>query len=319
MERLAQFKGGLTLVDLDLIGYLHGWLDPEERARTESILRNDPDTRRRLERLTANLAPLALAREEASVPDGLADRTLAYVEHQTRPSHSRRSGVTGGEPAFTGSRWRRVDAIVSACVVVLVGGMSMSGVARWRHEHQKTVCQNNFRQLYPQLVSYSQEHAGLFPQAAERPPFDTAGAFIKILDQEGRLPPTGMPPCPSAVLVVSSPGGGGYAFPIGYLGADGRLHGLRRDGRGDIDLMPLVADRQLPASHGNGYNVLFVGGNARFCTVPTVGLNGDHIFINQAGNIAPGLHWWDSVLAEYNVPVYVSLQPAARPQPPGKR
>jgi prepilin-type processing-associated H-X9-DG protein len=307
-------------MDLDLIGYLHGWLDAEERARTEVVLRSDPDARHRLERLATNLAPLALARQdEMSVPEGLADRTLAYVQQQTRPVPLRRSGPTGGEPAFTGTRWRRVDAIVSACVVVLVGGLSMSGVTQWRREHQKTFCQNNFRQLYPQLVSYSQEHGGLFPQAADRPPFNTAGALLTILQQEGRLPPSGMPPCPSAVLVVSAPGGGGYAFPIGYLGADGRLHGLRRDGRGEIDLMPLVADRQLPAGHGNGYNVLFVGGNARFCTVPTVGVNGDHIFVNQAGNVAPGLHWWDSVLAEDNVPVLVSVQPQAGRQPAGKR
>jgi prepilin-type processing-associated H-X9-DG protein len=291
-------------MDLDLIGYLHGWLDADELARTEATLRNDPEAQSRLERLKAHLAPLALVRVEEPVPEGLADRTLAYVDERTKAAPSRRPGATE-EPVYSPSRWRRVDAVVSACVVVLVGGMSMSGVARWRHEHQKAVCKDNFRQLYPHLVSYSDEHGGLFPQAADRPPYNTAGALVKILQQEGRLPPGGMPACPAALLVVSKPGAGGYSFPIGYLGTDNRLYGLRRDGRGDIDHMPLIADRQFPASHGNGHNVLFVGGNVEFCTVPTVGPNGDHIFINQAGNIAPGLNAWDPVLAEDNVPVFL--------------
>ena len=52
----------------------------------------------------------------------------------------------------------------------------------------------------------------------------------------------------------------------------------------------------IPVSHGGGQNVLFVGGNVRFATSPNVGYNGDHIFLNDVGLVAPGLHRFDSVL-----------------------
>jgi len=94
-------------MDLDLVGYLCNLLDLEERARTEAALCADPAMSARLERLRANIAPLAYA-ETDPPPVGLADRTLARVFN--RPTPSTRIPATLGsdrEPAFAPSRWRR--------------------------------------------------------------------------------------------------------------------------------------------------------------------------------------------------------------------
>src|SRR5437879_1674681 len=121
-------------MDLDLVGYMYGLLDPEEHARTEAALNADPAALARLERLRANLAPMELVGAEDAPPAGLADRTLALVAghlRNGRPMPSRRPLLGAGqEPVFTPSRWRRADALVAACVLILVGGLGVSGVGR---------------------------------------------------------------------------------------------------------------------------------------------------------------------------------------------
>jgi prepilin-type processing-associated H-X9-DG protein len=177
--------------------------------------------------------------------------------------------------------------------VVVVGALGGSGLGHLRREQAKLGCQDGLRQAHFALANYSSGHGGMLPPVTEQPPHNYAGAFIPILQESGQLP-AGMPPCPIAV-VVATPHAGGYAYSIGYRTPDGQLHGLRRvDGS---DLWPVMADRPTPVSHGNGHNVLFLGGNVRFCTTSNVGVAGDDIFNNQRGEIAPGLHELDASLA----------------------
>ena len=42
-------------------------------------------------------------------------------------------------------------------------------------------------------------------------------------------------------------------------------------------------------NHGGGQNVLFVGGHVRWCTQPTVGVENDHIYLNQRRVIQAGV------------------------------
>ena len=42
--------------------------------------------------------------------------------------------------------------------------------------------------------------------------------------------------------------------------------------------------------------MLFAGGNVRFCTTTTVGLNADDIFCNQYGKVGAGVCREDTVL-----------------------
>jgi hypothetical protein len=292
-------------MDLDLVGYLFGLLDPEDRARTAAALAADPAARASLERLRVNLAPLAVARTDEGPPAGLADRTVALIAARRSSSASEdrveilagaraRIGIASDrEPVFAPSRWGRMDVLIASSILVLVGGLGVSGIGRVQREHARTTCQNNLRQISNGLTDFSLNHNGRFPQIDDRPPYNVAGAFVPLLKDGGYLP-SGLPNCP-LVNVAAEPNAGGYAYTLGVREPDGQVDGLRRS---DGDLQPILADQPTPVSHGDGHNVLFVGGNVRFCTNPNVGVGGDHIFLNQAGNIAAGLNRHDTVLAD---------------------
>jgi hypothetical protein len=287
-------------MDLDYVGYMFNLLDPNERDRTEVALRGDPAARARLEQLRLVVAPMAMARDDEPPPAGLADRTIARVAAQMvqdRPEPARRAILPESKPFFAPSRWRRVDAFVAAGIMVMVGGLGVSGVGHIQKRQDRTTCQNNMRQLHTALVGYSQVHDGRFPEVSDQPPNNVAASFVPMLQEAGHLPPTGSPICPTA-----KPGAnGGYAYSLGYRGPDGQLHGLRR-GPADADMLPILADRPTPVGHSNGHNVLYIGGNVRYATTPKVGVDGDDIFVNQADHVAAGLHRLDTVLAPDNTP-----------------
>jgi len=290
-------------MDLDLVGYLFGLLDPEDRERTEAALRADPAARARLERLRVGLAPLEPARATEPPPAGLADRTIDRIVPQMRdrrPTPGPRVPPPDSEPVFPASTWRRADLAVAAAILVVVGGLSVSGTGRLQQRSDQVTCQNNLRQLHQALVGYSGTHGGRFPQVSDRPPNNVAAAYVPMLREAGHLPPTGPPVCPTVQLVAGPAIDGGYAYSLGFRGADGQLRGLRHGAGQDADLTPLLADRPLPAGHRSGHNILFVGGNVRFSTTPKVGVDGDDIFLNQADAVAAGLHRLDSVLADGN-------------------
>src|SRR5262249_54518025 len=99
-----------------------------------------------------------------------------------------------------------------------------------------------------------------------------------------------------------------YAYSIGYRGPAGEHCGLGREPDEldlNIDLLPIMADRPsiLPggvragtSNHKGGQNVLFIGGNVRFCSSPNAGIDGDNIYTNKEGKVAPGINRWDTVL-----------------------
>jgi hypothetical protein len=303
-------------MDENLIGYALNLHDDETRRRLEAELRS-PDAQQRLERVRQALAPLALDRADPEPPRDLTARTLARIADLQRRPAPRRIPVSGRPtwtepaPAAGPSRWRRADALMAACLLVLFGGLSLSGLARLQHRQQVEWCQNNLRQFHQALVGYSQEHQGRFPQIPENPPLNQAGAFITILQNEGLLPPTVLTACPAAVPVARAvapadprpAGQGAYAYSLGYRDANGQLHGLWMNGP-ETDLMPIMADRPAPLrnpgqsspNHGTGQNVLFIGGHVRYCTDSRVGVERDDIFLNDAAEVAAGLHRFDSVL-----------------------
>ena len=90
---------------------------------------------------------------------------------------------------------------------------------------------------------------------------------------------------------------GGYAYSLGYLGP-AICTGLRRDSG---DLLPLLADGSgdggnSPNHGGTGQNVLYIGGHVRWCVNPTVGIDGDDIYLNRDRRVRAGVCRDDSVL-----------------------
>src|SRR2546429_2396688 len=244
-------------MDLDLVGYLFGLLEPSDRERTEAAIRADPAARTCLERLRTRLAPLVAARRDEAAPAGLADRTIDRLSpyfRNHRPAPARRSMPADSEPVFAPSRWRRMDIAVAAAILIVVGGLGTSGAGRLQQRHDPAACQNNLRQPHQALDAYSVNHDGRFPQVTDQPPNNVAAAFVPMLQNAGQLPATGVPACPA--VVVAPGGAGGYAYTLGFRGPDGQLHGLRHGHGLDADLLPLLADRPVPAGHRTGHNVL---------------------------------------------------------------
>jgi hypothetical protein len=99
-----------------------------------------------------------------------------------------------------------------------------------------------------------------------------------------------------------------YAYSLGYRGPAGEHCGLSRDPDDlnlNVDLLPIMADRPsvLPGggrgntpNHKGGQNVLYIGGNVRFCSTPNAGIDGDDIYTNKEGKVAPGVNRLDTVL-----------------------
>jgi hypothetical protein len=328
-------------MDENLVGYLLKALDAEEQREVEDHLRQHPEAQKRLEQLRRRLDLLAEDGAEEEPAEGLWVRTLARVaEHKCRnlpqaPRPGANQAASGRLP------WRRADVLVAACLLVVVGGLTASGLLRLRTGDEVLACQNNLREFHHALSAYSDQNEGKFPWVEAQPPRHFAGCFVPILNDAGLLPKNLSASCPShrgrslsipslaelEDLRVNQPGvfrsvvrdlAGCYAYPLGYRDThDGHtVHlGLTRQMDGEL---PLLADRpptdgaaegpaNSPNHGGRGQNVLFVGGHVRFCTARTVGLGGDDIYVNAERRVEYGHGARDSVLGPSEASPYPHL------------
>jgi hypothetical protein len=301
--------------DDTLLAYLLDHLPPAETAAVEAHLAGHPADAAKVARARRALRPLEADRDGIDPPPGLAvaavARTAEYLVANRLfpdptpepPVEPARSGVARlrSEPEWGLPGWRRADVVVACGIAFLLAGLGLAGIGKLREESRVRACQANLGELYVALAGYSDTHDGRFPQVGTDA-VPTAGAFADELVRSGQYPAGQAAVCPAA----ESPPRVGYAYTLGYLGPNGQLVGLRKsdgpDGAGDWT--PITAD--LPArrragaaavpAHARGQNVLFVGGAVRFATTPAVGVNGDHIYHNDAGLPRAGLHRDDSCL-----------------------
>jgi hypothetical protein len=325
-------------MDENLIGFLLKTLDPDEQRAVEAHLRDHPEERARLERLRSVLDPLlAVDKEGPAPPPGLALGAIAKIAEYKcrgitpapRPSPWQ---VEGPSPR----RWaRRADLLVAAALLLVVCGLAVPWLLRQWHEYQIRACQNNLRLFSQALNTYGETNADHFPKVEAQGPRSVAGIFVPMLNDAGLLGsdviigcpadvrrPT-MPPKvgeleemyrsrPAEFLVVAKGLAGSYAYSLGYVG-EGKVNGLRRTSG---DLLPILADRppagldrNSPSHGGKGQNVLFIGGNVRWCTARTVGYQGDDIFLNKLNEVRAGINNFDTVLgASDATPSNSSLQ-----------
>ncbi len=322
-------------MDENLVGYLLQSLDPDTHRQVEAYLRTNSEAQRRLELLRRALEPLAADADDAP-PAGLWVRTLAHVaRHQCRMPGGASTTVAapyrGLPPApwpvrspsggATRTPWRRADVLVAAALLLLVGGLAVSWVARAWYPAQVYACQNNLRQVYTALAAYSDHHDGDFPRVEAQPPRNVAGVFGPALHDAGLLasgsnltcPANGPQPARLPSLdelqgmrpdELRSALGSCYAYSLGYGERPEDHAGLRR---GDGERLPIMADRPVfldgrvadgnsPNHGGKGQNVLYLGGDVRFATVRNAGVDRDDIYLNQHGQVAAGRTRSDSVL-----------------------
>ena len=101
----------------DLVGYLMGAIDDSEREEIDARLQSDPEFRERLAHVEQKLSPLGYDESPITAPAGLADRTLAFIDQNSKAnlaspvtsnsvtSHSLAN--TSGPALETGSKYRR--------------------------------------------------------------------------------------------------------------------------------------------------------------------------------------------------------------------
>ena len=315
-------------MDENLLGYLLGALDPDDRRKVEAYLEAHPVARARLDALRQALEPLAADRGDPEPPPRLASRTLANLAGLSCGDLPR-APVTAGRaagPIFP--MWRRADVLVAACLMLTALGLLSHWLFALRRPDgaaQLTACQDNLRKIYVGLKNYSDLHHNEFPNVARaaNSPRNVAGLVVPILLESGALPQpvsiccpaTGAPrPCPWTLrdLEAMEPDkfrqsvdglASSYAYSLGYK-ADNAVLGQRFDPAKPMHRLPLMADcpaanpsaGNSPNHAGKGQNVLFMDGHVEFCTARTVGVSGDDIFLNKAAQVAAGLDWQDSVL-----------------------
>jgi hypothetical protein len=289
----------------DYIGYALDLLEPAEREAMAARLAAHPEDAALVERIRASFSRLEADRH-IDLPADLADRTLARLDAELAiPSVKYDDIHDRPETRLVGGRFR-LDLFVAAGIGFLMLGLGLSFVNRARSASDILVCQNNLRVLHSGLTGYADTHGGRFPQVGTEA-YPTAGTFVQALTDAGQCPPGFHANCPAAPDTSHV----NYAYALGHRINSNIVQGHFRmpGGTGENDLIPISADYPAadaapgggPTSgHRTGHNVLFVGGQVRFATTATVGINGDDIFRNQLGAVAAGVHRADTVLGRFD-------------------
>ena len=314
----------------DLLGHLLEANDPDTERAVADRLATDPAADRELDRLRAALAPLETDRIDFEPMPDLWVRTLARVAGHVVATEG---PVARPEDAHTDELIRRAAAIAQPAPkspptltpikpaprvseaglplarrwnAIAVVGLSLSllalivpAVMNVRAKAQQIACQNGMKDFFGAVATYTDTNEGKFPRVPDGQPASAAAVELR---EAGYLPPEIRFTCPSAPPDATAPVAlATYAYTLGFRDPSGELHGL--DKSPGYDLMPILADAPgrngsttYPVNHRRGQNVLFAGGNVRFCTTSTVGIDADDIFTNYVGGVGAGLSRNDTVL-----------------------
>jgi hypothetical protein len=325
-------------MDENLVGYLLKALDPDEKRAVEAYLRENPKEWSRLDHLRRILSPLAADRDQPTPPPGLALGALAKIaEYKCRGITPAPRPSPWQVDAPSPRRWvRRADLLVAAALLIVVCGLGIPWIMRQWHDYQVRACQNNLRLFWQALNAYGDANQGQFPKVEAQGPRSVAGIFVPLLHDAGFLSPDVTFGCPTdGRRVTQVPGvreledlyqsrpaqfrnvvqglAGSYAYSLGY-NKDNAFYGLTRSS-GDqqpilADRAPAGPDRNSPNHGGGGQNVLYIGGQVRWCTIRTVGYQGDDIFLNKRNEVRAGVNNFDSVLGPSDAfPYDPPLQP----------
>ena len=311
-----------------LVGYVLGALDPDERRDVEAALAEPRDgerLRRDLELVRSAVSPLARDRDALPAPTGLAARTLAFVAAQTAPES--RPAIRPLSPAADEARPRgrawldralMAATALAACVLVLPLVRQAIDDARDRRQER------NLQRLSTALQGYAESH-GFYPTPPGEGPLSRAGLFAptlvaeeRIVADDGTLLAPGsalhrrggfrVPTLAELEAAVGTPKfdelvrnmAGDYGYTLGHRDASGVLQPNRNRRRFDH---PLVADdpdhtAERSDNHPEGiHHVLFEDGHVE--RLKADGLHrGDHLYRNHEGEVAAGVDPEDAVIGD---------------------
>jgi len=316
----------MTAIRDQLVGYLMDALDDGEARAVEAALsdpQSGPSLRRELDLLRRAVAPLAADRGPITAPAGLASRTVAFVEAQTRPATVPLRPLSPAADAVRSSRsWidRALLAASALAACILVVPLVADAITDSRARRVERRLQG----LASSIHGYGESH-GLYPTPPDSGPLSRAGLYAptlvsehRLLADDGTLLVPGseldrrgsyrVPTLEELQAAVGTPRfeqlvremGGDFGYTLGHRDRDGRLQpnrALRRSHH------PLVADA--PAScgeksdnHPDGYHyILFEDGHFERLRVDAVHRD-DHLYRNHQGEVAAGVDAEDAVIGD---------------------
>lgn len=167
-----------TSVESLLLDLHMGRLAPDEAARLRAQIAASPALARQ-DRAVGELCRL-LDRCEAPVPPSdLADSVMAAVDRRTatlplrEPAPAEASGKARDLAAVPVLSLRELIAI-AACITIFVG-VFVPGYFKARSIAQRSLCQNNLRQIWAGMTAYTHDHDGYVAQAA----FVPGGSWLR--------------------------------------------------------------------------------------------------------------------------------------------
>jgi len=305
-------------LDEAVLDYHLNRLEEAEKDRLESLLAASPQLASR-DRTLRRLCEALDGWPAPEPPADLVGRVVAAVEARTatgdrvlpfEPAPAEVSrGEVGSRPSFLSVR---EIVAVAACLAIIVG-MVMPGHKWARERARRTYCQSNLQSIMAGLGGYQAAYAGAVPfagpskpgtmwlrQAPAGVPRDSNTRHFYLLVRGYFVQPSKFY-CPSRPDGVPMAQVNGARFPdfperancnysmqnfVGpkpSCGSDPRLV-IMGDTNPLFDPAALRLAGTYPEnsfSHqgGAGQNVLRLGGNIQWTAVPTVGVDGDHIYL----------------------------------------
>lgn len=279
------------------------------------------------EPIAAELSPA----KSVTVASILAEVTFmdSSPNRSTPVGTRRRMRPVSSVPRAKVTDWRWQDLAVSAAVIGLILITLTPGLLHRREDARVLACQDNLGNLGHLLTDYSDRNDGFFPQIPTSGNMSTASAFAPILLGAELLPDPKILLCPDSslsgkfsknetfrvphpteisqidsseeLLKTQETMGGNYGYSLGYYqnGTYRPTENLRRSYFAVLSDAPGNAkESQQPDHHGGrGQNVLFEDGHVLFITQARTAGGRDNLFLNDANQIAAGLHPNDAVIA----------------------
>lgn len=310
-----------------IIGYLLGALDEDELARFEAELRSNPELQAQVRAAERSLDILGCDEDDIDPPDGLADTTCDAVlgcGHVHARGFGRAFASNRFERGSGDNSWSMLDIVVACCILLIACMLFSPAINNSRQHAQIASCQNNLRAIGNALIEYSwSDPNGYFPKIPERGKLSVAGMYRMALEDSGLLTDDSKYLCAAnadssdpisvplptmdevrrasgkVLAVVQNRMGGDYGYSLGYQ-KYGNLCGIRNRSRSNFPIMSDSPHRfsceDSPRS-GAHRNVLFESGGVRVVCNSTECWLGDSLYTNDRGEVSPGIHDADAVIA----------------------
>jgi hypothetical protein len=309
-----------------LIGYLLGADDPNERALVQEHLERDESLRRDLEVLRKGLEPLASDPTHYQPPAGLAQRCCDYVFSRTEVMPAALSATRNTK--VVRNRWSWLELSVAGAIAVAAAVLLLPKVYQSQLQSKLLACQNNLKDIGLAAADYSQRNGGYYPVARPGDRVNAAGMWAPTLVSQNYLQQPGKSVvCPSSSLAddpqfheptleeVQAMSAAQLAEILPRLSSYGFTLGYRDDGQGPYKLQrnqhrqrfavasdsPGKNGANSPNHGGTGQNVLFDDGHVDFIKSTQASPDDDNIFSNAHHEVAPGLNPNDAVIVPSQV------------------